>query len=100
MKLLLIRIVAKRVRGLSCSFKMRCEGLSLSSRSRAKSWCDKEKKATSDPEINAELKSSSNTNRKDSQMLAVGIKRSRKKEEEIKTDCRIAGSVSNGYSFI
>jgi len=53
-KLLLIRIVAKRVRGFSFSFKICLADREFSSSSFAKSLCVREKNAISEPETMAD----------------------------------------------
>ena len=58
-KLLLIRMVASRLCGLSLSAMMRRAETEFSSESFSKSLWDKEKKATSDPDMSAEHTKSS-----------------------------------------
>ena len=94
MKLLLIKIVARRERGFSCNSMSLVEEGELSSSNFAKSLGVKEKKATSDPEIMAEEYNNSNTKRKAPKTSKEKAARKGKSRKD-KSKNKLSGSSSN-----
>ena len=99
MKLLLIRMVANKVLGVSRRFKILLEVVLFSAFRFSKSLGESEKKATSEPEIKAEKISKINTNR----LAIIRLKletSSKRKGMKFKAKSSRSSSASNIVSFV
>ena len=96
MKLLLMRIVANNVRGFSFSFSKRLLFEDSSSSRLCRSLGLNEKKATSEPEINADNKTRKARNKND---INIPESKERRLKEAYKSSDR-GGSLSKFYSFV